>query len=178
MNIYLDVETAVRELDSKILLGVIAASRGHEIILHKTEILRGMNSGILSPGVFHNKSLTPSKDRIAISQALLTKVLLLLQLMKKEVWLIMVTNLLHIVFKHIGRTSIGYFYLGTRRYRNFKKVYSKHSSKIFMTGSPRADYGKPFSDYWNTPNGAPNRNFLLVSSNFGLANNPSIFTNV
>ena len=42
MNIYIDVETSSRELDAKLLLGIIAASRGHNVIVsHLTEILLG-----------------------------------------------------------------------------------------------------------------------------------------
>ena len=32
MNIYLNVESSIRELDSKLLLGVLAASRGHQVL--------------------------------------------------------------------------------------------------------------------------------------------------
>ena len=42
MNIYLHVETSIRELDSKLLLAVLAASRGHEVILSNLgEIVTG-----------------------------------------------------------------------------------------------------------------------------------------
>ena len=33
MNIYLHTEIAARELDSKILLAVLAAARGHQVIV-------------------------------------------------------------------------------------------------------------------------------------------------
>ena len=42
MNIYLHVEISMRELDSKLLLGVIAASRGHQVLISDiSEIERG-----------------------------------------------------------------------------------------------------------------------------------------
>ena len=66
MNIYLHIELAVRELDSKLLLATLAASRGHQVIISDLEsIIKGMNMGILSPGIFHTKSLTPAKHKIA-----------------------------------------------------------------------------------------------------------------
>lgn len=178
MNIYLDVETAVRELDSKILLGVLAASKGHEIIIsHKTEILRGMKSGILSPGVFHNKSLTPSKDRIAISQSFIDKGFIITAIDEEGGLVDHGYKPATYRFSNISvEQASAIFTWGPEDTETLKKVYSKNSSKIFMTGSPRADLWKTFfSDYWSTPNGAPNRNFLLVSSNFGLANNPRYF---
>ena len=40
MNIYIDVEISSRELDAKLLLAIIAASRGHDVLVsHLTEKL-------------------------------------------------------------------------------------------------------------------------------------------
>jgi len=45
MNIYINVEIATRELDSKLLLATLAAARGHHVILSDLEsILKGMRS--------------------------------------------------------------------------------------------------------------------------------------
>ena len=33
MNIYINVEISARELDSKLLLAILAAAKGHEIIV-------------------------------------------------------------------------------------------------------------------------------------------------
>ena len=62
MNIYIHLENVIRELDGKLLLGVLAASRGHEVIISDLESIdKGIKRGFLVPGVFHTKSLTPSK---------------------------------------------------------------------------------------------------------------------
>ena len=37
MNIYQHVEIAIRELDSKLLLATLAASRGHQVIVSDVE---------------------------------------------------------------------------------------------------------------------------------------------
>ena len=43
MNIYLHVEISARELDSKLLLATLAASKGHEIIVSSLEVIeKGM----------------------------------------------------------------------------------------------------------------------------------------
>ena len=61
MNIYQHVEHAARELDSKLLIATIAAARGHQVIVSDLEgIEKGMRRGVLAPGIFHTKSLTPS----------------------------------------------------------------------------------------------------------------------
>ena len=66
MNIYINVEITSRELDSKLLLATVAAANGHEVIVSDLEsIIKGMNKGILAPGLFHTKSLTPADHKIA-----------------------------------------------------------------------------------------------------------------
>ena len=74
MNIYLHVEISARELDSKILLATLAASKGHQVIISDLiGILRGIESRVLAPGIFHTKSLTPSKDKIARHRLLIER---------------------------------------------------------------------------------------------------------
>ena len=74
MNIYLHLEISVRELDSKLLLAVLAAARGHQVIVSDMEsILKGINNGVLAPGIFHTKSITPSDNKIARHEKLINK---------------------------------------------------------------------------------------------------------
>ena len=74
MNIYLHVEISMRELDSKLLLGVIAASRGHQVLISDvSEFERGFRRGILNPGIFHTKSITPSDVKINFHKKLIDK---------------------------------------------------------------------------------------------------------
>ena len=52
MNIYLHIEISDRELDSKLLLGTLAASRGHDVIVSDLMgIMKGVKTGTLSPGI-------------------------------------------------------------------------------------------------------------------------------
>ena len=63
MNIYLHVEIAARELDSKLLLATLAAAKGHNIIISNIDLLKeALFKGVLPPGIFHDKSLVPSID--------------------------------------------------------------------------------------------------------------------
>ena len=72
MNIYQHVEHVARELDSKLLLATLAAARGHHVIVSDLEgIEKGMSRGVLAPGIFHTKSLTPSVMKIARHQAMI-----------------------------------------------------------------------------------------------------------
>ena len=74
MNIYLHVEISSRELDSKLLLATLAASRGHRVIVSDfTGIEKGVNNGVLTPGIFHTKSLSAYKVKIARHQKMIDK---------------------------------------------------------------------------------------------------------
>ena len=70
MNIYLHVEVSARELDSKLLQAVLAAANGHEVIIsQRQEIVKGLETGFLAPGIFHTKSLTPSKEKLKYTKS-------------------------------------------------------------------------------------------------------------
>ena len=169
MNIYLHVEVSGRELDSKLLLAVLAASKGHEVIVSSLgPIIKGLNFKILSPGIFHTKSLTPGKDKIDRHQKIVDKGFKITSIDEES-----------------GVDSYGYDKFAKSRYSDFtiqqssavfgwgsedtntlKKFYVKNSHKIHKTGSPRADLWKPFFfDYWEAPRRMPKKSFLLVSTN-------------
>ena len=74
MNIYLHVEISARELDSKLLLATLAASRGHQVIVSDLfGIEKGVKSGFLAPGIFHTKSLSPHKDKISRHKSMIDR---------------------------------------------------------------------------------------------------------
>ena len=74
MNIYIHLENTIRELDSKLLLATLAASRGHEVIIsNKEAIEKGIRRGLLAPGIFHTKSLTPGPVKISNHKAMIKK---------------------------------------------------------------------------------------------------------
>ena len=65
------MEIAARELDSKLLLAVVAASRGHDVLISEmSAIMKGAQREALQPGVFYTKSLTPSEKKISRHQTL------------------------------------------------------------------------------------------------------------
>ena len=74
MNIYIHLEIIIRELDSKLLTGVLAAEKGHEVIISDFESIdKGIKRGILVPGIFHTKSLTPGKKKISYLKEFIKK---------------------------------------------------------------------------------------------------------
>lgn len=169
MNIYIHNEVSHRELDSKLLLGFLAASRGHEVIISRLkEITGGIKLGILSPGIFLTKSLTPSKVKIDRHQKIIDN-----------------KSLITCIDEESGIDQKGYDQFAKDRYSDLtisqssavfgwgkedtdtlKKIYPKNSNKIYKTGSPRVDLWKSFfTDYWTDPKTIPKKPFLLISSN-------------
>ncbi len=179
MNIYLHVEISARELDSKLLLATLAASKGHQVIVSDlVGIEKGVNSGLLAPGIFHTKSLSPHKDKIARHKKMIDKGFIITSIDEEG-------NLNDYGYQGFAKTrysdqtieqSAAVFGWGSDDVDTLKKTYSKYSNKIFKTGSPRADLWKPFfSDYWNVPSTIPKKPFLLISCNTGYANNIKSF---
>ena len=176
MNIYLHVEISMRELDSKLLLGVIAASRGHQVLISDiSEFERGFRRGILNPGIFHTKSITPSDIKINFHKKLIDKKFLITS-NDEEAGL----ELIDLKFEefYLGRSSkktiqqsAAIFCWGNDDVKTLKKFYPKNKSKIIKTGSPRVDLWKStFSNYWGAPTRKPKKPYLLVSSNMGTSN--------
>ena len=72
MNIYLNVEISSRELDSKLLLAVIAASKGHQVVISDMSgIDRGIRGKFFAPGIFHTKCISPFEEKINFHETLI-----------------------------------------------------------------------------------------------------------
>ena len=174
MNIYQHVENVVRELDSKLLLATLAAARGHQVIVSDIEsIEKGIRRGALPPGIFHTKSLTPSAEKIARHQTMIDNGTMITSI-DEEGGLIMNTYDRHASARYSEQTidqASAIFGWGPQDVEFLKQFYSKHSTKMHKTGSPRADLWKSiFSDYWGIPKGLRKKPFLLVVSNMSYAN--------
>ena len=60
MNVYIIVEVAARELEARLLLGLVAAERGHLVLLGDVDPRQDLRA--MPPGLFHDKSLTPGQE--------------------------------------------------------------------------------------------------------------------
>ncbi len=174
MNIYQHVEIVIRELDSKLLLATLAASRGHQVIVSDVEsIEKGLKKKVLAPGIFHTKSLTPTDAKIARHQTIIDNGSIVSSI-DEEGGLVEKGYDREAKFRFSDQTveqASTIFGWGPEDVETLKKIYPKHSSKIYKTGSPRADLWKSrFSDYWGVPKGAPAKPFLLVVSHMSHAN--------
>jgi len=174
MNIYLHIEVSMRELDSKLLLGVIAANEGHEVLISDiSEIERGTRTGLLRPGIFHTKSLTPSQNKISFHKKLIDRGFLITSL-DEEAGIELESYEKFSDARYSKKTmdqSAAIFCWGNDDFKTLKKIYPKYKKKIIKTGSPRVDlWNSNFFDYWQLPNIKLKKPFLLVSSNMGASN--------
>ena len=174
MNIYIHLENIIRELDGKLLLGVLAASRGHEVIISDLEsIEKGIKRGFLVPGIFHTKSLTPGKKKISYLKDFIKKRNLVTSL-DEEGGLIRDNYRNFLKERYSFRTikdASAIFCYGADDSKTLKNFFSKYASKIYKTGSPRVDlWQNHFSKYWELPKKFSKNPFLLVVSNMSFAN--------
>ena len=174
MNIYILVEITSRELDSKLLIAILAAARGHQVILSDLEgIVKGTEKGILAPGIFHTKSITPTDYKLKNHQFFIDKGFKVTSLDEEAG--VDLTGYEEFSKTRFSDKSIelasAVFAWGDDDVDTLKKKYSKYASKIHKTGSPRVDLWKSkFSNYWKMPKSAPQKPFLLISSNMGASN--------
>ena len=169
MNIYLHIEISSRELDSKLLLAVLAAARGHKVVISSSEIIeKGLKKGWLPPGIFHTKSLTPGENKIKRHQSIIdngSKITSIDEESSIDRFGYEEFSKLRYSKETIDQSS-AVFTWGDEDFEMLKKQYSDNSEKIFKTGSPRIDLWRPsISEYWNAPKSIPKKPFLLVSSN-------------
>ena len=175
MNIYLHVEISDRELDSKLLLAVLAASKGNEVLVSSIGYLfNGINTNVLAPGIYHTKSLTPSQNKINRHQKIINQGFKITSIDEEAG--IDQDDYGEFAIDRYSELSIGQasavFGWGSNDTDTLKKIYSKNSQKIYKTGSPRSDLWKSFFlDYWKDPKEMPKKPFLLFSSNILVTDN-------
>ena len=170
MNIYLHIEVAAREFDSKLLLATLAAARGHQVILSDLDgIIQGVEKKILAPGIFHTKSITPSKQKISTLQLAIDNGFKVSSIDEETGFVD--SDYKEFALERFSEQTVeqasAVFTWGDTDTEVLKRIYPNHSFKIHMTGSPRVDlWGSLFSEYWTVPQKIPKRPFLLISSNF------------
>jgi surface carbohydrate biosynthesis protein len=64
VNIHLKMEVRARELEGRLLLALVAAERGHDVLLGDLRTLLSHRL-FLRPGIYHDKSLTPAPRKLA-----------------------------------------------------------------------------------------------------------------
>lgn len=164
MNIYLSVEIKNREFFSRFLLGCEAALNGHKVFIGDVNSLA--KKKLLKPGLYHDKSLTPTVNRLSK-----------LKYLKKNNFAITTQdeeaghlneNSKEYVNSRYGKKTLdlinGVFTWGKFDYSNLTENYRSHKKKFFNTGNPRVDFWRDdFKKFYKSYKGK----YILISSNFG-----------
>jgi surface carbohydrate biosynthesis protein len=140
MNIYVKMEILERELEGRLLLALVAAERGHDVLLGDFRSLLSHRLW-LTPGVFHDKSITPKPAKIR-----------LLRRLNDAGFVITSQDEEH------GLSEDAYDAFARRRFSNetfalagrvltwgphdtsaLREHYPEHAGRLVATGSPRVD---------------------------------------
>lgn len=175
MNIYLPIEIKVRELEARTLLALAAAERGHSVVVGAREETRKLAAnGILTPGILHDKCLTPPKGERVAELRTIAALGHKITAQDEEFGLILPSfdefgdvrfsdEVIDVSSKIMcfGRIDIEYL----------SKTYERYLNKFIITGSPRVDiWRKDFPSQGISRSrelGIEGKNYILISSNFG-----------
>lgn len=169
MTIFIHVEVSARELDSKLLLAVLAAERGHTVLLG--DVIGAVEMPFFEPCLFHTKSVGRS-PKIMSRHKRIRGLGHVITSLDEEAAL---TGADYAHFARLRfseenmRQVAAVFTWGESDYKTLTTLYPSHAEKIYRTGSPRADLWRPtFRKYWFELESFPAQPFLLVSSNLGI----------
>lgn len=166
MNIYIFIEIKRRELSSRFLLALEAASRGHEVYLG--DLTPYLKRNLLKPGIVHHKSITPKKERINELKKLKKKSFLFTSQDEESGHINDHPN--EYIDARYGEGSLKLvekiFTWGKFDYINLIKRYPKYKNKFCNTGNPRVDFWKENNQIFFDKNTINLKNYFLISSNF------------
>lgn len=173
--IYLLLEIKARELEGKTLLAFEAACRGFRVIVgNKNHIRKGLKDGLLPPGIYFDKSLTPGKENI-LKEAINKRCLIVSQ--DEESGLLRNSYENFISVRSTPKTvnmSHSIFCWGKHDYESWINYFPQYSYKFNLVGSPRVDFWRQdFQSYFKSYVDSIKKRFgkfVLISSNFTQAN--------
>ncbi len=144
MKIYIKIEVLAREIESRLLLGLTAVERGHDVLVGDLRALLSHRKW-LPPGVFHDKSLTPSSSKIALHKSL-AECGFVVTSQDEEHGLLQPDYVEHAKSRFSDvtlSTATASFMWGEHDSQGLASEYPQHASRIIATGSPRADLWRP-----------------------------------
>ena len=168
MNIYIKLEVESRELLSRTMLGMYAASKGHDVYLGDDELLKYVQKNKLNPGIILEKSITPAESRIKQlfdykrNNSVVTSI--------DEEGGILKDNLDVFLNGRFSERTISLtdkiFCWGEFDYNSLKKKFPKYSKKFIKTGNPRVNlWSKKFNKLFYMKD-IKKKKYILISSNF------------
>ncbi len=142
MNIYIHIEVKAREFESRMLLALAAAERGHSVVLgSREETVDLAAAGLLTPGIVHDKCVTPYSKKLGRMEAMRARGHLITSQDEEH-------GLLYDSYDDFARmrysaTSIGMadrvFLWGQFDHEVIARTYPDHADRFVACGSPRVD---------------------------------------
>ena len=165
------MEVAHRELEGRLLLGLVAAERGHHVLLGDLRTLLSHRHW-LPPGVFHDKALVPSEQRMRYRATLAESGFLLTSQDEEH-------GLIEVDFDSWARSRFSegslrqarrMFAWGPTDADGLRRLFPTAAGIVHETGSPRVDVWRPeltplFDDALP---GDVRPGYVLVPSNYGI----------
>ncbi len=140
MNIYVKLEVRARELEARLLLALTAAERGHHVLVGDLRALLSHRIW-LPPGVYHDKSVTPSERKIRYHAHLRAAGFLITS--QDEEHGLRDTSYDEFAGRRFSGVSIGQadaiMTWGDHDASTLRRRYPEHAERIVPTGSPRVD---------------------------------------
>ena len=178
MNIYIRIEVLARELEGRLLLGLVAAERGHDVLLGDLRSLLSHRHW-LPPGILHDKALTPATHRIAAHRALRAAGFVITSQDEEH-------GLLQADYDTFARErfseqslepAAAAFMWGPHDHAALRRIHPEYAGRIRLTGSPRVDGWRPefAALHSSTPLPGVDRSkpyILIVGNTFLLGQNP------
>jgi len=178
--LYIYYEIYKREFLSNLLLALIASKKNFKIYLGTNDVFKLLlKNKLITPGIFHTKSLTHGLNKKNLHKDL-KKNNFLLTAIDQEHGVINSGSYDELFIKpRIHEDDIklcnAYFCWGSYDYKNLKK---KFKDKIFhLTGSPRVDLWKSrFNNFWKKDKNT--KKYILFVSNLSFTNNHYSFEDI
>ena len=174
MNIYIKVEVKLRELESRLLLAMAAAERGHQVLLGSNLLtLDLVKKKILQPGIVFEKSIVPSERRIRQLNAYKNNNCKITAIDEEGGFIN--NSFKDFLEERFSSSSIRLtdkiFTWGDRDYKKFRSHFNNYKKKFSATGNPRVDFWRKEFDYYyknqKLSQIKPTDKFILLASNFG-----------
>ena len=168
MNIYLKLEIKNRDFLSRLLLGMYCASKGDDVLIGDDKIIHNIENGTLNPGIFLEKSITPSNSRMSQLRNLKKRKFVIFSLDEES-------GLLSKKYDSFKKSRFSKKTLnltdkvlcwGKFDFDQLKNYYKSYKKKFTLTGNPRVDLWKSKFDTLFMDKKIKVGNSVLISSNF------------
>ena len=157
MNIYILTEITKRELDSNILLALVAAQNGSSVLISNMDTIEYLaNKKLISKGIFHTKSILHDERKQNLHLNLYNSGFKITSIDEENGLVDKKLNFFCAVrfSEESLKLASKIFCWGNDDYNNLIKFYKNSKEKFIKSGAPRIDlWKKNFIPYWKNHKG-------------------------